>query len=95
MNTNINDGGPAFPTPGEEFIEGPQGRGPASAWGMEGKPGMSLRDWFAGQALAGMLPSLKAPDEKALISEALPLAARLAYVTADAMLAARSKEAGR
>jgi len=50
MSAPINDGGPAFPTPAEEFIEGPQGRGPASAWGMEGKPGMSLRDYFAGQA---------------------------------------------
>lgn len=35
----INDGGPAFPIPS----------------GGQPQPGMSLRDWFAGQALAGML----------------------------------------
>lgn len=68
-----DDGGPAFPTPGEEFIEGPQGRGPASAWGMEGKPGMSLRDWFAGQALAGVLthPTAFGSDFEALSGSVL------------------------
>ena len=49
------DGGPAFPTPNN------------GEWGFNSKdekvfcpdvtPGMSLRDWFAGQALAGLLAS--------------------------------------
>ena len=61
--------GPAFP-----------GRQPASpvAFGIEGyQPGMSLRDWFAGKALAMVTPDT--PDGKA--SEA--------YAVADAMLRAR------
>lgn len=52
--------------------------------------GMTLRDWFAGQALQGMIAShgiarsawsTIAPDENA----------NLAYVIADAMLAERNK----
>lgn len=35
----INDGGPAFPI---------------TEQGLQGYNGMSLRDWFAGQALAGL-----------------------------------------
>jgi hypothetical protein len=44
-------------------------------------PGMSLRDYFAGQALAGMLAADDASYTRA---------AELAYGYADAMLAARS-----
>lgn len=41
-----NDGGPAFPIPGESHpIMGTQ----------PGCCGMTLRDWFAGQALTGLL----------------------------------------
>jgi hypothetical protein len=43
--SEINDGGPAFPLP------------PANMPGcvpFDGHTGMSLRDWFAGQALAGL-----------------------------------------
>lgn len=40
--TPINDGGPAFPKPLDPY---------PNAQGMEsGTHGMSLRDWFAGQA---------------------------------------------
>ena len=44
-----NDGGPAYPVapswnPNGDMVEG-------------GFPGMSLRDWFIGQALAGMCAS--------------------------------------
>jgi hypothetical protein len=81
MSKPIDDGGPAFPTPGEEFIEGPQGRCPASAWGMEGKPGMTLRDWFAGQALQGLLAKDGNKSSK--------YTALLAYEYADAMISAR------
>jgi hypothetical protein len=63
--SNINNGGPAFP------FDGYYGE----------TYGMTLRDWFAGQALAGLTAD---PD--------MPGAARcaaLAYAYADAMLRAR------
>jgi len=85
MSAPINDGGPAFPTPGEDFIEGPQGRLPASAWGMQGSPGMSLRDWFAGQALAGVISACYFTGGPASYAEV----AEQAYAYADSMLAAR------
>lgn len=48
MNTPINDGGPEFPQ--ENRING--------LGGYElGHPGMTLRDYFAGQALQGMIGS--------------------------------------
>lgn len=54
---------------------------PASA------PGMTLLDWFAGQALAGALacPSMRAPMMSAEY-------ATLSYQLADAMLAERNRE---
>lgn len=72
-----DDGGQAFPSEGE-------GHGNPHYH----SPGMSLRDWFAGQALAGHLASL-APgswgNDKALALDA----AAGAYLVADAMLAQR------
>lgn len=62
------DGGPAFPV---------------GSGDMRDPTGMSLRDWFAGMALQGILASsgrLKAAD-----------AASDAYLAADMMLARRSK----
>lgn len=46
-------------------------------------PGMTLRDWFAGQALAGMLGCPLQPQSGP------DMYARDAYAMADAMLAAR------
>lgn len=68
-----NDGGPAFAHGNPE-----QG----------GDPGMSLRDWFAGQALVGILSTSAAPAMFGL-QGAEPRTAETAYVIADAMLAAR------
>lgn len=45
-----NDGGPAFPMPANYTGED----GPAN-YDHEPEHGMSLRDWFAGQAMAGLL----------------------------------------
>lgn len=49
--------------------------------------GMSLRDYFAGQALAGYLANAKAESRVAVVAE-------WAYDYADAMLAERQKERG-
>jgi hypothetical protein len=66
-----DNGGPAFPiTAGQQVYA----------------QGMTLRDWFAGQAMAGMLadPNVKGHG-------IFEIVARDAYKTADAMLAERAK----
>ena len=73
----INDGGPAFPNN--------DAHGCAYA-------GMTLRDWFAGQALAGELAANGLGDEGAVklrSPENASLMAARAYHMADAMLKAR------
>lgn len=76
--TKINDGGPAFPTPENKFGEY--------------TPGLSLRDWFAGQALAGWLATYGPHDSHPADREGSPeLLAKDAYTLADAMLEARKK----
>ena len=70
------DGGPAFPIP-------PIDNGPGNIKS-QAKPGMSLRDWFAGLAMQGLLVH----DDEGVISEA----ERDAYLYADAMLKAREEE---
>ena len=76
-----NDGGPAFPSVGEGFGDH-----------LYSAPGMTLRDWFAGQVFAqtfsdargfGLLP-------EAEMAEQLVKAAAIAYCAADAMLKART-----
>ena len=69
------DGGPAFP-------EYDTFNGRLSA-------GMSLRDWFAGQALSAWVIATVDPEASDWDCTWL---ARLAYRTADAMLAERDKE---
>jgi hypothetical protein len=65
-----NDGGPAFPlSPGNMLLE---------------YNGMSLRDYFAGQALAGLLHRHEGVNAAVW--------ATAAYELADAMLAARAQE---
>lgn len=51
-----------------------------STWGMQPTEGMTLRDWFAGQALA-----MSTPDTPKMLAE-------WAYRVADAMLAARQEQ---
>lgn len=46
-------------------------------------PGMTLRDWYAGQALAGLSAAVQVVSPER--------AAQLAYEAADAMLAERAK----
>ena len=80
--TRIDDGGPAYPVPSAQQLD--DGRSTAYNTFMEGFAGMSLRDWFAGQALAGDSANTD------LNGEYCDYAVR-AYGQADAMLAERSK----
>ncbi|CCE96184.1 hypothetical protein SFHH103_01687 [Sinorhizobium fredii HH103] len=75
-------GGPAFPRPA-----GTNGAAhPADRWDNSGQPGMSLRDWFAGHALIGIMQADMSEEEFTVSPQIL---ARTAYRMADAMLAER------
>ena len=69
----IEDGGPAFPSEQSETQDG--------TWNQTYDPGMSLRDWFAGQALADLASLTESNSDIAI--------AKTAYRIADAMIAAR------
>lgn len=75
MSNPMNDGGPAFPCEGGELS------------GLHANPGMSLRDWFAGQALAGCMADYN-------IGDTFQDVARTCYEIADAMLKEREKRHG-
>ena len=74
------DGGPAFP---QTTVVDPTG-----SWVTveRGAVGLSLRDWFAGQAITGIL----ADNEE--YGPTVQEAAETAYKIADAMLKARTRE---
>jgi len=82
------DGGAAFPEP---FVisEDRDGYKEAVAASEYGFGGMKLRDWFAGQALIGLMgdPGLRPSS----VEEFENMAHRL-YQVADAMLAEREKD---
>ena len=81
MNTHDDDGGPAFP--GGQFRT-VQRVGEDSRDVPAGPQGMSLRDWFAGQALVGLLASDRPEEEISFKGYAF-----MAYDLADEMLAER------
>lgn len=77
MSAHIDDGGPAFPLRVEFPTTGPHH-----------ELGMSLRDWFAGKALAGICAHTDTGNAPPCEGEA-----RVAYAFADAMLAERKRGA--
>lgn len=70
MNT-VNDGGPAFPNV------------PSDPGYSQWDRGMSLRDWFAGQALAGLAAAGRQATPKSWGENC--------YALADAMISARGE----
>lgn len=89
MSTPINDGGPAFPRPASEGHHVHDGE---HIHGYGEQSGMTLRDWFAGQALIGQLSgdqTEEAPSHE-VMADAESFASS-AYIYADAMLKAREK----
>jgi len=72
MSSPIDDGGPAFPVPDTVY---PSGQVQPGSWGM------TLRDWFAGQALIGLVS-----DGNTNFS-----VSKEAYRLADAMIVARKE----
>lgn len=101
--SNKPDGGPAFPQDISMFFSDGE---PVNCPEMEGHHGMSLRDYFAGQALSGLAGvAMQATVDRivALIDGAEPrdtddeewrsmrVTAELAYDFADAMIAARER----
>lgn len=68
------DGGPAFPSPMQDDRD-------CYARNKSGYGGLSIRDWFAGQAIVGMAMDT---NPEAMIAE-------FAYDLADAMLKARKQ----
>jgi hypothetical protein len=77
MTETPHDGGPAFP---QSDLSG-YGIGPAE----RSNGGMTLRDWFAGQAIMGLCAD---PSNHELF-DSHDDAAKSAYFIADAMIAAR------
>lgn len=87
--STARDGGTAFPQP-MHLNPGGQPDWPSNGWGLGG---MSLRDYFAGQAIPGILAgrfldALAINFDKDKAGEAI---AKLAYEVADHMLAARAE----
>lgn len=75
----INNGGPAFPRPASEYGHG----------GHYEQDGMSLRDYFAGQALVGFTEAFLSGGWHNPNEYQIEVLARNSYLAADAMLKAR------
>ncbi len=73
---NPKDGGPAFPRTHSE-AEGPVGS-------MDAQKGMTLRDWFAGQAISGLTANARFSNTARDVE-------RLSYEIADAMIEEKAK----
>lgn len=84
--SKIETGGPAFPKPPDPYPNVQQ-----STDG--GNSGMTLRDWFAGQALVACIQKC-VPQECNTGENMEQMFARKAFLVADAMLAARAAAKG-
>ena len=87
----MNDGGPAFPRPCSDAV------GHSEMWN-DSEKGMSLRDYFAGQALKGWLSNSETVQALEIVASRTSrtpaaLSAQAVYGIADAMLAEREKKA--
>jgi len=76
----INDGGPAFSRTGYECANGD--------WVVP-RNGMTLRDWFAGQALAGFTANPRMIDSRSPAT--LEIVSEWSFEAADAMIKARKE----
>ena len=79
---SVKDGGPAFPQRAFKTDYN------AALMYSDGAGGMSLRDWYAGMALQGLLASYANDRMPTKPSETV---SGLSFIIADAMLAARGK----
>lgn len=82
MSEDIDDGGQAFPVPGLSDLPNGDFIHPST--------GMSLRDWFAGQMIAGLSRHAFGMSDAELPKEASRCAA-FSYAVADAMIEERAK----
>ena len=86
-----HDGGPAYPTrnPEQRYLSG----GGLEVVSGTYEPGMSLRDYFAGEALDGMIYGPNTPRDPDImpLDEEAKRIAKMSYMVADAMLKERSK----
>lgn len=82
---SANDGGPAFPRP---MVPDQTNSGVVIRPGSNGQAGMSLRDYFASQALSGAFARLVGPEAVETRGRSM---ARAAYFLADQMLAIRGE----
>lgn len=81
------DGGAAFPKTGSFSST------TMSSYDSENQDGMTLRDWFAGQALAS-IPLRRWEQNGIEDEEIITKWARCAYLVADAMIKEREKDVG-
>jgi len=76
----LEAGGPAFPSISDSRCGYDEHREPYTAF--ESIPGMTLRDWFAGQALAGIIGKLSSEKDWNMVG-------LHCYNAADKMIAAK------
>ena len=88
-----NDGGPAFPTlmPPAMLVKEKGGAPEVIECSQYHAPGMTLRDWFAGQALDEMIYGPASKQGVQQMQDEAERIAKLCYIVADAMLERRDK----